>query len=185
MKFIGVEAAGEGIDTRAPRRDAVEGPAGRAARLEVVPAAGRVGQVQETHSISAGLDYPGVGPEHSFYKDSGRADVRRRHRHGGARGLQAAERDGGHHPGAGAVARHRLRREVRADAAEGSGHPARALGARRQGHQHGDCGAGIRAVVANALDRDRHRGAAVVQNFWSVRFWLPHSVQKRTIGPVG
>src|SRR3990172_383514 len=33
----------------------------------------KAGQVQETHSISAGLDYPGVGPEHSFYKDSGRA----------------------------------------------------------------------------------------------------------------
>jgi tryptophan synthase beta chain len=32
------------------------------------------GQVQEAHSISAGLDYPGVGPEHSFYKDSGRAE---------------------------------------------------------------------------------------------------------------
>ena len=32
------------------------------------------GQVIETHSISAGLDYPGVGPEHSFYKDSGRAE---------------------------------------------------------------------------------------------------------------
>jgi tryptophan synthase beta subunit len=31
------------------------------------------GQIMETHSISAGLDYPGVGPEHSFYKDSGRA----------------------------------------------------------------------------------------------------------------
>jgi tryptophan synthase beta chain len=32
------------------------------------------GQVQEAHSISAGLDYPGVGPEHSFLKDSGRAE---------------------------------------------------------------------------------------------------------------
>jgi tryptophan synthase beta chain len=32
------------------------------------------GQVQEAHSISAGLDYPGVGPEHSFYKDTGRAE---------------------------------------------------------------------------------------------------------------
>jgi tryptophan synthase beta subunit len=31
------------------------------------------GQVRETHSVSAGLDYPGVGPEHSFYKESGRA----------------------------------------------------------------------------------------------------------------
>jgi tryptophan synthase beta chain len=34
----------------------------------------KAGQVMETHSISAGLDYPGVGPEHSFYKDSGRAE---------------------------------------------------------------------------------------------------------------
>ena len=32
------------------------------------------GQIVETHSISAGLDYPGVGPEHSFYKDTGRAE---------------------------------------------------------------------------------------------------------------
>ena len=32
------------------------------------------GQVVETHSISAGLDYPGVGPEHSYYKETGRAD---------------------------------------------------------------------------------------------------------------
>jgi tryptophan synthase beta chain len=32
------------------------------------------GQVQEAHSISAGLDYPGVGPEHAYYKDSGRAE---------------------------------------------------------------------------------------------------------------
>jgi tryptophan synthase beta subunit len=32
------------------------------------------GQIEETHSISAGLDYPGVGPEHAFFKDSGRAE---------------------------------------------------------------------------------------------------------------
>ena len=32
------------------------------------------GQIEETHSISAGLDYPGVGPEHAFYKESGRAE---------------------------------------------------------------------------------------------------------------
>ena len=32
------------------------------------------GQIQETHSISAGLDYPGVGPEHSWLKDNGRAE---------------------------------------------------------------------------------------------------------------
>lgn len=34
----------------------------------------RTGQIMETHSVSAGLDYPGVGPEHAFFKDSGRAE---------------------------------------------------------------------------------------------------------------
>ena len=43
------------------------------------------GQIQETHSISAGLDYPGVGPEHAWLKDTGRARVRDGHRRRGAR----------------------------------------------------------------------------------------------------
>ena len=73
MRLIGVEAAGEGL-RRPPRRTARPGLAGRAARLVQLPAAGRRGQVAEAHSISAGLDYPGVGPEHSWLKDSGRAE---------------------------------------------------------------------------------------------------------------
>ena len=50
------------------------------------------GQVVPTHSISAGLDYPGVGPEHAFLKDSGPRDVRLGHRRGGARGVRARSR---------------------------------------------------------------------------------------------
>ncbi len=38
------------------------------------------GQIIETHSVSAGLDYPGVGPEHAFLADSGRAQYVRHHR---------------------------------------------------------------------------------------------------------
>ena len=51
-----------------------EGFSGRVARhLGLICSKTRTGQVQATHSISAGLDYPGVGPEHAFLKDSGRA----------------------------------------------------------------------------------------------------------------
>ena len=38
------------------------------------------GQIIETHSVSAGLDYPGVGPEHAWLKDAGRAEYVRHHR---------------------------------------------------------------------------------------------------------
>ena len=48
------------------------------------------GQILEGHSISAGLDYPGVGPEHSWLKESGRVELCRHHRQGGARRLPAA-----------------------------------------------------------------------------------------------
>ena len=58
------------------------------------------GQVLESHSISAGLDYPGVGPEHSYLKDAGRAALRARHRRRGARRLPPDVRQGGDHPGA-------------------------------------------------------------------------------------
>src|SRR5262249_35920402 len=68
----GVEAAGEGLD----RRHAATLTAGRVGVLHgsksyVLCDDG--GQIAAAHSISAGLDYPGVGPEHSFWKDSGRA----------------------------------------------------------------------------------------------------------------
>jgi tryptophan synthase beta chain len=73
VKLIGVEAAGEGISTG---RHAASIGGGRVGVLHgsmsyVVQ--DDDGQIHETHSISAGLDYPGVGPEHAWLKDSGRA----------------------------------------------------------------------------------------------------------------
>ena len=74
VRLIGVEAAGHGI---ASGEHAASLGAGRPGVLHgsysylLQDAAG---QVLEAHSISAGLDYPGVGPEHSFYKDTGRAE---------------------------------------------------------------------------------------------------------------
>ena len=74
VRFVGVEAAGEGIPSG---RHAAPLSAGRPGVLHGSLSyllQDRAGQVLEAHSISAGLDYPGVGPEHSFYKDSGRAE---------------------------------------------------------------------------------------------------------------
>ena len=58
------------------------------------------GQVVESHSISAGLDYPGVGPEHAYLAETGRARVRAGERRRGARGVPPALPARGHHPGA-------------------------------------------------------------------------------------
>jgi tryptophan synthase beta chain len=74
VRFIGVEAAGESI---ASGHHAATLEAGRPGVLHgsySYMLQDEAGQVLEAHSISAGLDYPGVGPEHSFYKESGRAE---------------------------------------------------------------------------------------------------------------
>ena len=63
------------------------------------------GQIIEAHSISAGLDYPGIGPEHSWLHDIGRVEYVSGHRRGGAGGVPAVHADRGDHSGAGAGAR--------------------------------------------------------------------------------
>jgi len=73
VKLIGVEAAGEGLSTGKHAASLCAGRPGvlhgnRTYLLQDVN-----GQITETHSVSAGLDYPGVGPEHAWLKDSGRA----------------------------------------------------------------------------------------------------------------
>jgi tryptophan synthase beta chain len=73
VRFVGVEAAGEGLSTG---RTAASLSAGRPGVLHGSYSyllQDEDGQVEQTHSISAGLDYPGVGPELSYYKESGRA----------------------------------------------------------------------------------------------------------------
>ena len=74
VELIGVEAAGEGIDT--PRHGAPLTVGGRAGVLHGSRSAvmqDEEGQILEAHSISAGLDYPGAGPQHAHLRDSGRA----------------------------------------------------------------------------------------------------------------
>jgi tryptophan synthase beta chain len=74
VKFVGVEAAGEGLSTERHAATLSKGRPGVLHGSKSYLLQDDWGQVREAHSISAGLDYPGVGPEHSFYKDSGRAE---------------------------------------------------------------------------------------------------------------
>lgn len=73
VKLIGVEAGGEGLATDKHSASLSAGRPGVLHGAMSYLLQDQHGQVQETHSISAGLDYPGVGPEHSYLKDSGRA----------------------------------------------------------------------------------------------------------------
>jgi tryptophan synthase beta chain len=73
VAIVGVEAAGEGIETGRHAASLSAGVPGVLHGNRTYLIADADGQIIETHSVSAGLDYPGVGPEHAFLKDSGRA----------------------------------------------------------------------------------------------------------------
>jgi tryptophan synthase beta chain len=73
VKLIGVEAAGKGIDTDEHAATMTKGTPGVFQGSMSYLLQDEYGQVQPAHSISAGLDYPGIGPEHSYLKDSQRA----------------------------------------------------------------------------------------------------------------
>lgn len=73
VQLIGVEAAGAGLDSGRHSASLTLGSAGVLHGNRTYLLQDEHGQIMETHSISAGLDYPGVGPEHAWLKDSGRA----------------------------------------------------------------------------------------------------------------
>ena len=73
IKLVGVEAGGDGVESGHHAATLVAGRPGVLHGSMSYLLQDEHGQVQETHSISAGLDYPGVGPEHSYLKDTGRA----------------------------------------------------------------------------------------------------------------
>lgn len=74
VKLIGVEAAGRGVDTDEHAATMTKGSHGVFQGSLSYLLQDEYGQVLPAHSISAGLDYPGIGPEHSYLKDSGRAE---------------------------------------------------------------------------------------------------------------
>ncbi|MBD8004690.1 tryptophan synthase subunit beta [Bacillus norwichensis] len=72
VKIYGVEAAGLGIETKKHSATLTDGKAGVLHGTLTYLLQDEAGQIQSAHSISAGLDYPGVGPEHAYLKDTGR-----------------------------------------------------------------------------------------------------------------
>ncbi len=74
VKLIGVEAAGEGLDTNKHCATLTLGTPGIFQGMYTYLIQSEEGQISEVHSISAGLDYPGVGPEHSYLKDKSRVE---------------------------------------------------------------------------------------------------------------
>ena len=74
VKLVGVEAAGEGLATGHHAASLIAGRPGVLHGNRTYLLQDENGQIVETHSISAGLDYPGVGPEHAWLKDTGRAE---------------------------------------------------------------------------------------------------------------
>ncbi|MGD9118458.1 MAG: tryptophan synthase subunit beta, partial [Dehalococcoidia bacterium] len=74
VKLVGVEAAGRGIESGLHAAPLMAGTVGVLHGTKSYVLQDEGGQIRETHSVSAGLDYPGVGPEHSYLKDSQRAE---------------------------------------------------------------------------------------------------------------
>ena len=73
VRLVGVEAAGKGVNSGKHAASLMAGRIGVLHGSKSYVLQDEAGQIMETHSISAGLDYPGVGPEHSYLKDIGRA----------------------------------------------------------------------------------------------------------------
>jgi tryptophan synthase beta chain len=74
VRMIGVEAAGEGLQTGRHAASLCAGRPGVLHGCRTYLMDDAAGQIVHTHSVSAGLDYPGVGPEHAWLKDTGRAE---------------------------------------------------------------------------------------------------------------
>jgi len=74
VRLVGVEAAGDGLDTGRHAASLCAGRPGVLHGCRTYLMDDAAGQIVHTHSVSAGLDYPGVGPEHAWLKDSGRAE---------------------------------------------------------------------------------------------------------------
>ncbi len=72
VELIGVEAAGEGIETGRHAATMTKGTLGIIHGMKTYLLQDAYGQITPVHSISAGLDYPGIGPEHAYLRDSGR-----------------------------------------------------------------------------------------------------------------
>ena len=148
VKMVGVEAGGHGVDAERACRLADRRPPGVLHGNRTYLLQDADGQIIEGHSISAGLDYPGVGPEHSWLNEIGRVEyvpVTDEEALDAFQLLPAARR---HHPGAGAGAcAGPCRSSCAPTMAQGPDHRHESLRPRRQGHLHRRRASGSEAVT--------------------------------------
>ena len=116
------------------------------------------GQIIETHSVSAGLDYPGVGPEHAYLKDIGRAEYVGDHRRRGAGRVPPPVPHRGHHPGARIEPCGGARDEARRDDEARPAPAGQPVGPRRQGHRHRGRPVGRRLLLPAVVPRPGGEG---------------------------
>ena len=113
--LIGVEAGGDGVDTDRHSATITKGRPGVLHGAMSYLLQDEWGQVSEAHSVSAGLDYPGVGPEHSYFHDIERAKYAAVDDDCGIRRLRPPLPNGRHHPRARTLPRHRVHQRVGTD----------------------------------------------------------------------
>ena len=136
VKLYGVEAAGDGVDTPRHAASIERGRPGVLHGAKTYVLQDEDGQTIESHSISAGLDYPGVGPGALVARVDRARRVHPRDRRRGHAGAAAAVRDRGHHPRDRVRARPRRRPADRARARPRRDPRGLPLRSRRQGHGH-------------------------------------------------
>ena len=134
VAMIGVEAGGHGVETGLHAASLTGGAPGVLHGNRTYLLQDDDGQIRDAHSISAGLDYPGIGPEHAWLHDLGRVEYVSITDREALEAFQLCEPARGHHPGAGAGPRAGSCRQDRADPAarppDGDEH----VRPRRQGH---------------------------------------------------
>ena len=118
VRLIGVEAAGLGLDSGKHSASLIAGSPGVLHGNRTYLLQDADGQITETHSVSAGLDYPGVGPEHALPEGHWPRRVRRHHRRRSAGGVPSPVPHRRHHPGARIEPRGGLRDEAGGDDAQ-------------------------------------------------------------------
>ncbi len=135
VQMLGVEAGGEGI---IPERHAARFQGGSLGVLQGTRSyilQDENGQIQLTHSVSAGLDYAAVGPEHAWLRDQRPRRIRLRHRRSGPGRLQQTGPAGRHHSRPGIRPRRRRRHRPRPKNAQGPARHHQPLRPRRQGRR--------------------------------------------------
>ena len=110
VRLVGVEAGGTGLEPGHHAARFAGGSAGILQGTRTFVLQDADGNIEATHSISAGLDYAAVGPEHAWLRERGRTEYVQRQRRRGARGVQRARPARGHPARAGVGARGGLRR---------------------------------------------------------------------------